>query len=300
MANFNHILKTDYDKRVKLGKEYVFCYSKKKIKELYPSGAGYSLSGEAHLGTGKAQDKFDEKQRKRLERLKESGKVHVEQQTLKTGDLRIGGHVLGVYPKDTNTGVLSKSNGYVAVGENQFISIHSSRVPFLITVGTISAAIIAAVAIILALITAPAPPAPPAPDNPLPVVDPNVTPNEDDTSEKTPIDDSPFVSPVWTLNADVNLATDTAKIYYQNLQASNHDMVIELYIVSNGEEYFLGRSGRIPAGYTIRELSLAERNVELKVGQYEGLYKIYIYNPETGEMVMVDLQIKDVIVKVTE
>ena len=54
MANFNHILKTDYDKRVKLGKEYVFCYSKKKIKELYPSGAGYSLSGEAHLGTGKA------------------------------------------------------------------------------------------------------------------------------------------------------------------------------------------------------------------------------------------------------
>lgn len=300
MANFNHILKTDYDKRVKLGKEYVFCYSKKKIKELYPSGAGYSLSGEAHLGTGKSQDKFDEKQRKRLERLKESGKAHAEQQTLKTGDLRIGGHVLGVYPKDTNAGFLSKSNGYVAVGENQFISIHSSRVPFLITVGAISAAIIAAVAIILALITAPAPPAPPAPDNPLPVIDPNVVPNEDDTSEKTPINGGGSVSPIYTLSADVSLVTDTAKIYYQNPNASNHDMLIELYIVSNGEQYFLGRSGRIPAGYTIQELSLAEREVELKVGQYEGIYKIYIYNPVTGEMVMINAIIEDIIVKVTE
>lgn len=300
MANFNHILKTDYDKRVKLGKEYVFCYSKKKIKELYPSGAGYSLSGEAHLGTGKAQDKFDEKQRKRLERLKESGKAHAEQQTLKTGDLRIGGHVLGVYPKDTNAGFLSKSNGYVAVGENQFISIHSSRAPFLITVGAISAAIIAAVAIILALITAPAPPAPPAPDNPLPVVDPNVTPNEDDTSEKTPINGGGSVSLIYTKKAELNLTAETAKIYYKNPNSSSHDTVIELYIVSDGNTYFLGRSGRIPAGYTIQELSLAEREVELKAGQYEGLFKISFYNPETGEKAILDTNIAGVTVLVTE
>ncbi|MBR2336123.1 MAG: hypothetical protein IKA62_07880 [Clostridia bacterium] len=300
MANFNHILKTDYDKRVKLGKEYVFCYSKKKIKELYPSGAGYSLSGEAHLGTGKAQDKFDEKQRKRLERLKESGKAHAEQQTLKTGDLRIGGHVLGVYPKDTNAGFLSKSNGYVAVGENQFISIHSSRVPFLITVGAISAAIIAAVAIILALITAPAPPAPPAPDNPLPVIDPNVVPNEDDTSEKKPIDSGGSVSLIYTKKAELNLTAEIAKIYYKNPNSSSHDTVIELYIVSDGNTYFLGRSGRVPAGYTIQELSLAEREVELKAGQYEGLYKIYFYNPETGEKAILDTNIAGVTVVVTE
>ena len=301
MANFNHILKTDYDKRVKLGDEYVFCYSKKKIKALYPNGSGYSLSGEAYLGTGQTQDKFDEKQRKRLEKLKESGKAGAEQETLRTGDLRIGGHVLGVYPQNTNAKILSKNSGYVAVGDNQFITIHSSRVPFLVTVGGISAAIITAVIVILSLLNAPAPPAPPAPENPLPVIDPNVVPNEDDTSEKTPLEGGGgSVSLIYTKKAEIDLATEKATIYYKNPNSSNHDIVIELYIVSDGNMYLLGRSGLVPAGNAIYELSVEQREADIKAGQYEGLYRISFYNPETGERAIVDSNIEGVTVVVTE
>ena len=57
---------------------------------------------------------------------------------------------------------------------------------------------------------------------------------------------------------------------------------------------------RISSGYTIQELSLAEREVELKAGQYEGLYKIYFYNPETGEKAILDTNIAGVTVVVTE
>lgn len=296
MAIFNHILKTDYDKRVKLGEGYVFCYSKKKMKELYPEGEGYSLAGEARLGTGQTQDKFDEKQRKRLEKLKESGKADKEKTTLKTGDLRVGGHVLGIYPQGTNAEFLSKSDGFVAVGENSFVTLHSSRVPFLAAVAGICAAIVAAIIIIVMLLSNP-----PVPDNPLPVIDPNLTPIEDDTSEKVSSEDGGgSVSLIYTKNADVNLATETAKIYYKNPNSSNHDVVIELYIVSNGEHYFLGKSGLIPAGNALFELSIADREVELKAGEYEGLYRLSFYNPETGERAVVDSNIAGITVMVTE
>ena len=158
MSSFNHIFKQDYDKRIKVGDNYVFCYSKKKLKELYPDGKGYSLCGEAWRGTGQSQDKYDEKQRKRLEKLKESGKADKEKSTLKIGDLQIGGQVISVYPEGTNEPVLSKADGYVCIDDGKFIAIHSSRVPFLLTVGGIFAATVAVVAIIIALLLNPEPP----------------------------------------------------------------------------------------------------------------------------------------------
>lgn len=301
MAVFTHILKTDYDKRVKFGGEQVFCYSQKKMNELYPGGAGCSLLGEANLCTGKAQDRFEEKQSKRLARLKESGQASPEQETLKTGDLCIGGHVLGVYPQNTNAGFLSKSNGYVAVGEGKFITIHSSRVPFLVTVMGIGAAIVAAIIIILALLTAPEAPLPDVPENPLPVVDPNVVPDESDTSDKVSSDGGGgSVSLIYTKKAELSLTTQTATIYYKNPNASNHDVVIELYIVSDGQEYFVGKSGLIPAGSALYQLSVAQMEVILRAGKYEGLYRMSFYNPQTGERAIVDSIIEGVTVVVTE
>lgn len=302
MADFQYTLKNDYDKRVKFAGEYVFCYSKKKLDEMYPNGEGLSLSGEAYLGTGKAQDKFEAKQQKRLQRRKECGEASPEQQTLKMGEFRMGGHSLGVYPGGTNGKFLSKCGGYVAVGENSFITLHTSRIPFLLTVAGIGTAIIAAVILVITLLMNPEEPTElPPPENPLPVVDPNVIPNKDDTSEKvTSEEGGGAVSLVYTKDVQIKLSTEVAGIYYNNPNASNHDIVIELYIVSGDTGYFLGRSGLVPAGSSIYEMSIADRQVEIKEGEYEGLYKVSFYNPETGERAIVDSQIAGITVTVTQ
>ena len=69
MASFNNIFKQDYDKKIKVGDEYAFCYSPKKLKELYPEG-NYSISGEARNGSKENQNKYDEKQLKKLQKMK--------------------------------------------------------------------------------------------------------------------------------------------------------------------------------------------------------------------------------------
>ena len=301
MSKYEHILKTDYDKRVKLGDNYVFCYSKKKLTELYPDESGYSRCGEAWRGTGQSQDKYEEKQRKRLEKLKESGKADFEKTTLKVGDLHMGGSVLGVYPKGTNEAVLSKADGYVCVGENRFIALHSSRIPFFAAVGSLSVAIIATVIIIAMILGNAAPPVVIAPDNPLPVLDPNIVPVEDDTSEKVFSEvGGGSVSMVYTKEATVRLKEGIVKIYFQNPNSSNHDVVVELYVMSGEEKYFLGRSGLVPAGSAIYELSIENREAELKEGIYEGRYQVSFYNPLTGEKAIIGSNISGVTITVTE
>ena len=46
MDKLGHVFRNDSDKRIKIGEQYVFCYSPKKMKELYPEKE-YSLVGEA-------------------------------------------------------------------------------------------------------------------------------------------------------------------------------------------------------------------------------------------------------------
>ena len=300
MSKFEHILKTDYDKRIKLGNNYVFCYSKKKLKELYPDESGYSLCGEAWRGTGQSQDKYEEKQRKKLEKLKKSGKADLEKTTLKVGDLHMSGSVLGVYPKGTNEFFLSKADGYVCVGENSFVALHSSRIPFLAAVGGLTTAIIATV-IIIAMLLGNATPPDVKPDNPLPVLDPNIVPVEDDTSEKVVSEDGGgSVKMVYTKEAAISLKSENATIYYQNPNASNHDVVVEIYVISGEESYFLGKSGRVPAGSGIYEISVADREAELKAGIYEGYYSVSFYNPTTGEKSILGSKISGVTITVTE
>ena len=105
---------------------------------------------------------------------------------------------------------------------------------------------------------------------------------------------------VYTKDAEIKLSTEMAKIYFNNPNASNHDVVLEFYVVSGETGYFLGRSGRVPSGSSIYEISIADREVEIKEGEYEGLYVLSFYNPETGERAVVDSQISGITIKVTQ
>ena len=138
MAGFNHVFKQDYDKRIKIGDEYVFCYSKKKLKELYPED-DFSLSGEVKKGNQKAQERQDAKQAKKLAKLKEKGLAEADVESLKLGDLKVGKSVLSVYPKGTNNKFSQKIDGYMCISEGNFVALHTSRIPFLVILSSMTA-----------------------------------------------------------------------------------------------------------------------------------------------------------------
>ncbi|MBR2387429.1 MAG: hypothetical protein IKB02_01530 [Clostridia bacterium] len=294
MAGFSHVFRQDYDKRVKVGNEYVFCYSKKKLKELYPEN-DYNLSGEARKGTAKSQESFDARQAKKLARLKEKGLKESDVETLKIGDLKIGNSVLSVYPEGTNNKILGKTDGFVCVSEGNFIALHASRVPFLAIIFSMSAAIIGATLLTVSLLMNPAPPEIVEPDNPLPVVDPLARPMEDDDSEKISSEKGggsitiAFRGPIYVY-LDQNIATLT----YGNPNASNQDVVVEIYLKDEGNEYFLGRSGRVPSGSALSQISIADREAGIATGYYKAKLYFHAYEPNTGDKAIVVSSVNDV------
>ena len=148
MADFVHTLKQDYDKRIKIGEDYAYCYSKKKLSELYPE-KNFSISGEARGGSQESRARFDAAQEKKLERLKKKGLVQDDVKTLKSGDLKIGKNTLSVYPSGFNNKFFEKTDGYACLSNGSFVAIHKSRVPFLIAVASIATAILAVITVIL-------------------------------------------------------------------------------------------------------------------------------------------------------
>ena len=288
MTGFHHIFKNDYDKRIKVGGSYIFSYSAKKLKELYPE-ENYSLAGEA---------------KNKLPKKKKNGKVskaEAKRAELKIGKFSVQGGDIDVFPKDSHNKLLYKVAGYVCVGEGKFLAVHVSRIPFFAAVGSITAGIAAAVAVIVLLLANPEPPVIIDPDNPLPPIDPDIEPIEDDNTKK---EDSPSgggsVSMVYTKSVTVSLSSDTAEIYYQNPNASNHSVALELYIVSDGQEYLLGKTGLVPAGSAIYQLSVKDRAAEIRAGTYTGLYRVSYYEPNTGERAAVQAEVTGVEVTVTE
>jgi len=285
MIGYDHIFKNDYDKRVKIGGEYVFCYSKAKLDSLYPE-KDYSLIGEVRNTIPK--DKPDSKRaQKRAEK--------------KIGNFKAGGKVLDVFPHKMHSGFLYKESGYVCVGDGKFIAVRASRIPFFVALFSMLALLVALVVIIIGLISNEAPPVVIDPDNPLPEIDPDIEPIEQDTSEKvTSEKGGGSVSMVYTKGVTLSLSNDKATIFYQNPNSSNHSVVLELYIVSDETEYFIGRTGLIPAGSAIYEMDTSEKDANIRAGTYTGLYRTSYYNPETGERAVVGSDITNVSVTVTE
>ena len=285
MIGFYHIFRQDYDKRLSLGGEHVFGYSKKKMRELYPEKS-YTVVGKAKSGGLKKKNVPEKQGKKRDTRI---GKLHVN------------GKELDVYPIGEKKELLQKREGFVCVGEDKFVAVQSNLLPFLLTVVGLAAMITAAVALIVWLLFRPKPPVVIDPDHPLPEVDPEIEPIPDDTDEKVDSESGGgFVSLVYTKDVTLSLSTGKATIYYQNPNKSNHSVLLELYLVSNGQEYFLGRTGLIPAGSAIYQLDVTDRDASIRAGTYTGLYRTYYYDPVTGERAAISSDITEIVVTVKE
>lgn len=285
MTNFHHIFKQDYDKRLSVGGEFVFGYSPKKMRELYPE-KGYTVIGKAKSGKLKKKEAPEKQEQKAEKRI---GKLHVN------------GKELDVFPVGERKELLQKREGFVCIGDGKFVAVQSSLIPFLLAIFGIAAMIAAAVVLIVWLLLRPKPPVIIDPEHPLPDVDPEIEPIPDDTDEKVNSENGGgFVSIVYTKDASVSLSTGKATIYYQNPNKSNHSVLLELYIVSDGEEYFLGKTGLIPAGSAIYQLDVTDRDVNIRAGTYTGLYRTYYYDPVTGERAAISSDIAEIVVTVKE
>ncbi len=285
MTHFTHIFKQNYDKRLKLGGEFVFGYSEKKLRELYPE-KNYTIVGEAKSAKPNRK-KTDAKTGKKDDRR--VGHLSVDS---KSYDLfRIGMH----------NGAFHRLEGYICVGEDTFVTVYSSRAAFLWSISAILLLLVATVLLIVKLLSNPKPPVIINPDHPLPDIDPEIEPlPPSDDDEKVDSNGGGFVSIVYTKDATVSLATNKAKIFYQNPNKSNHSVLLELYLVSSGTEYFLGKTGLIPAGSAIYEMDVSERDANIRAGIYEGLYRLFYYDPITGERAALSSDVAEIQISVNE
>lgn len=275
---------SDYDQKVKIEKQNIFCYSKKQLKKLYPN-EDFCLIGETRAHN-------------RKESIGElplyNSSVHPSESTQKS-EKRLTVSKPGGHSK-----LLNRRAGFVHVCNDDYIILLKSRIPFFIWLFYLFLGLAAGGILIAYLLNTPAEPAV-KPLHPLPSEDTQAQPLEDDNSSKVSSPEGGgAVSMTYTLNAEISLETGRIAMYFKNPNASNHDIVVEMYIISGGEETLIASSGRVKAGYGLYNMSLGIDFSLLSAGNYEGKYKVIYYDPETGERALIESDITDLRVKVTD
>lgn len=264
---YSSVSKEKYDKKIKLSRKItVPCYTVKEFDE-YKKKNDTRVVGEALLKNKK----------------EEIARLQLDDTELIVSEYK--GHKRLLY----------KEVGFVHVGGTEYVALLKSRLPFWLMLLTI---------LLLALLLAgllswyfsrvPVI----GPYNPLPVEDPKAEEIPDD--DGTPVEqDGGAVSLVYSLDAQLNLSTGKIEIYFQNPGTSNHDVVLQMYVVSGGSETLIAESGRIAAGKGLYELSMNEKSAVLSEGLYDAKLKVIFYNPSTGEKALVESDITDVTLTVT-
>lgn len=280
MQKFRYSMKNDYDHKVQIGGENIFCYSAKKMKGI--SADVLSSAYEARAMRASSEDEGEAKKGKDL-----------------LGELHFGKLTLGVSAAGTHAGLLYKRVGYVALEDGGYLALCVSRVPFLIVLLALLAALVVAIVLLLGRVGQNEPPVI-KPDHPLPPIDTGLVPEDEDGTAVESPEGGGSVSMIYTLTADLSLTDRTVDIYFRNPAASNHGVALEFYIVSDGVEYFVAQSGLIPPGNGLFSLTLDDLAPQLSEGLYEGLYRLYYYDPLTGVRAHVGSDIAGVQVTVTD
>ena len=278
MTHFQYMLRQDYDKRTQVGNSSIFCYSQKALDKLYPNG-GYSVVGE----TLKKPKKTD----------KSKSEKSSESKNAPTGQLKVSEALTDVYAVGTYRGIAYKRIGYLAVSKDEYVALYDNRLPFLLLFWGLILLFLLLCLLIWYTIISPmlnedAP-------HPLPPIDPGtVTPEGDNTEKVESEDGGGSVAMIYSLTATASLATGQIDIYFINPNASNHDVAVELYVLSGEEEHLIATSGLVPAGKGLTTMTYDTTKGLLQQGQYKALYRLACYDPKTGERALVMPEIADV------
>ena len=266
IKTFSLLPRRDYEKEVKINKIKLHSYSPKQLKDAYPNG-GYRIVGET--------------------------KNKVKKKII--GRLVAGEQTFDVAEPGAHSKILYKRSGYVAVGRDEYIALLKNRIPFLILLFFLWLGIILALAFMLRSCGGPD-----EPFHPLPGTDPSQMPGETVAGTTAPpaMNGEGTINMIYTLEAGLNLSTGHIDMYFKNPNVSNQDVMIEMYVVweENGEKYEIkiAESGRIMIGYYINTMTFNSDVAVLEEGRvYDAKYKVYAYNPKTGEKALVESTITD-------
>lgn len=268
MKLYQIIPQTNYDKELEILDCQVECYSKKRFKKLYPYKEPQFIG------------ELVKRPRKQI-----------------IGKLSLSDDIAAkVSEYGTHSKLLHRKAGYVCVGEDQYVVLLKSRLPFLLWFLGLG---LAACVLLLALwlLSRSGPPVI-NPDNPLPSQDPNVQTLPEE-GKKPELNGGGSVSMIYTLKAELTLSDRTIKMHFKNPSDSTHDVVLEMYLISAQQEIKIAQSGRIPAGTGLFELTFDQKAAVLSEGQYTAKYKVNYYDPETGERDLIVSDINDVDLKVS-
>lgn len=257
---------SDYDKSVKLNNQLCLCYSPKLVKKL--NDGDVEILGEVIKGESKKDP---------------------------VAKLSVENKLIPVYENGTFNKLLYKKSYYIAVENSDgYIAVLNNRLPLLLwLLGLIVALVISLVLLFN------------KPDidplNALPPVDTNIEAVSDNSEKNSePTDGGGKVGISYKTEAFLNLSTKEIEMEYKNPSISSHDVVLELCVVSDGKEYVVATSGRIPNGYQLTKMTLSNKAPHLSEGQYEAKFKSYYYDAETGEKALVSANIDNVTLTVTE
>lgn len=260
-----------YDAKLKIKGHETECYSPRYIKSTYPSG-GCRVLGEV---TG---DKVKKK----------------------IGSIKMGHQQLDVGTPGGQSKLLWRTAGYLQVSDDEYIAVLKSRAPFLV----ILLALLTAMIVLLMLLKPGSTPDNGGlividPDHPLPPVDQNQSLIEGDDSQKANVEQGGgSISLVFKLDAKLDLSTGDITISYQNPNSSTHNIILDMYIVSGGQEYLIARSGLLEPGYGLTAMELLEDAPTLSEGIYEGLFRVHSFDPITGEQAVVIPEMPGLIITV--
>ena len=260
--------KIDYDDEIEIYGEQLDYYSPKQMKELYPDKDSYTIVGEIRRNNKKEA----------IEKIK------------------IGDKYRKVAKYKAFSRIFNKEVGYLCVGDDEYILILKSRLAFLLMLFGLGFGILVASLLLWFLLK----PEEVTPINPLPPVDTGVQTLPDDGSTARPVDPNGggTVSMIYSLDAEMSLSTGKISMYFQNPKTSNHDVVLELYIISGDQEVLVATSGRLPTGAGLYVMQFDETAAKLMEGTYAAKFKVHYYNPITGEKALVESDITDVTIKV--
>lgn len=246
---------------------------KYQILQLEDYNKKIKINGETYYGYSEKEleNHYPENDYTVIGELKRNGKKK------KIGEL-VTGEIISRL--DSHSRIFNRKEGYLCVGQDRYIVILRFRL-LLFLLFLLGVLLIGVTLLVTRL----------APES-------DIEPIENDTTIKKEIKEGDgSVTMVWTLDAEVDLSKRKVDVYFQNPNASTHDVEVELYIVSGDKEVLIARSGRVKAGYALNSMDLRNAT-RLAEGSYKGVYRITGYDPATGEEAAYMPEIPNVLVKV--
>lgn len=112
-------------------------------------------------------------------------------------------------------------------------------------------------------------------------IDTNAIKEKDDQEKMEVSSGGGGISISYSNVVSIDKKNKSIKMYYKNPSKSRGSIMLELVIKQNNKEYVIGKTDLLPPGYALYNMDL-DTDLDLKNGGYNGIFRVTIYDEETG------------------